>query len=70
MRPLRCLLGRHDWTSPPPDGAAAHFDEHRATCARCGAGVTLDAHRERRPPVRHSALDDGWPKDPDRPWSW
>ena len=70
MRRLRCLLGGHEWVSEVPDGVTLRYDEHRVVCARCRAGATTDAHRVPRPPVRHSAMDDGWPKDPDRPWSW
>jgi hypothetical protein len=66
MRRLRCLLGGHEWASQVPDGVTLRYDEHRVTCARCGAGVTVDAHRSWRPDPESGGLR----QDPDRPWSW
>jgi len=70
MRDVRCLLGRHDWANQVPDGVTPRYDVNRAFCRRCGASVTVDAHRVRRPPSRNFMLDDGTQQDPDRPWSW
>ena len=35
MKDLRCLLGRHDWTTDLPEGAPVMADQRVMACRRC-----------------------------------
>jgi hypothetical protein len=67
MKDIRCMLGRHDWTTDLPDGAPVIPDQRVMACRRCKSISRHDASAP-LPKTPYQQMDS--PKHRSHPGGW